>query len=97
MDLAHPLGVTLRKVVVYRYDMHALARESVEVRGQRGHEGLAFTRFHFGNSALVQTDTADNLNVEVLHFKHAPARLSERRERVEKNFVERFARRKSVL
>ncbi len=73
MNLAHPFRVALCKIVVDGDDMHALTRKRVEVCGKGGNKRLAFARLHFGNSALMQAYAADNLNVEVLHFKHAPA------------------------
>ena len=45
----------------------------------------------------MQTDTADYLNVEVLHFEYAPACFAERGERVEKNIVKRFTLCEPVL
>ena len=39
IDAAHPFRVALRKVIVDGNDVHALARDSVEVTGERGDEG----------------------------------------------------------
>ena len=52
--------------------MHALAGEGIQVGGQGGHKGLAFTGLHFGNITAVQGDAADDLHGEVLHAQHAP-------------------------
>ena len=82
MHFAHPLGVALCKIIVYGYDMHPFPRKRVEVCGQRGNECFSFTRAHFCDTPLVQTDTADDLNVEMLHAEHAHARFAKRRERV---------------
>ena len=97
MHFTHPLRVSLCKVIVYGDDMHALARKRVQIRGKGGNERFTFTRFHFGDTSLMQTYAADYLNVEVLHTQNTPARLSQSRECVEQNIVERFALCKSVL
>jgi hypothetical protein len=62
--------------------MHAFARERVQVCRQGGNERFTFTRTHFGNTALMQTDTADNLHAEMAHIEYARRRLSQRRKRV---------------
>jgi hypothetical protein len=46
----------------------AEAGEGVEVDGQGGDEGFAFTGLHFRDHAAVQGDAADELDVEVDHF-----------------------------
>ena len=97
MHLAHPLRVALGEVVVDGDDVHALARKGVEIGGKGGDQRLAFTRAHFRDSALVQTDTADYLHVEVLHAQHAPGRLAQRRKSIGQNIVQRFARRQTPL
>ena len=62
VDLAHPLGVTLCQVVVDGDDVDAFAGEGVEVGGQGGHQGLTFTGLHFGDTALMEDDAADELD-----------------------------------
>ena len=62
VDLAHPVAVALGQVVVDGDDMHALAAQGVQVGGQGGHQGLAFTGLHLGDAALVQDDAADELH-----------------------------------
>ena len=44
-------------------DMHAFARQSVEVGGKDRGERLAFARFHFRNPALVQGNGAHQLHI----------------------------------
>ena len=68
VERAHPLGVTLGEVVIDRHHVYTVAREGVEEYGERGHEGLAFTRCHFGNLSLGQHDAAEELHVVVYHF-----------------------------
>ena len=91
IQLAHPLGVTAGKIVVDGYDVNAVARKRVEVRGQGSHKGFTFTCFHFGDSALVEHDAADDLNGEVLHAQHTPACLAADGKRVGQNIVGGFA------
>jgi hypothetical protein len=73
VERPHPLRVALGEVVVDGHDVHALARQRVEVRGQRRHERLALARRHLGDDALVQHHAADQLHVEVTH-PEGPAR-----------------------
>ena len=65
VDLAHPLGVTPGQVVVHRDEVHALAREAVQVHGQGRDERLALTGLHLGDPAEVQRRTAHELDVVV--------------------------------
>ena len=79
---AHPLGVVLREVVVDRDDVDALAGERVEVRRERGDQGLALTGLHLGDVAEVQRRAAHDLDVEVALAEHPLGRLADRRERL---------------
>ena len=45
--------------------MDALARQCIEIDGERGHQRLAFAGLHFGNAALMQHHAADELHIEV--------------------------------
>ena len=64
---AHPFCVALGEVVVDGYQVHAKAGEGVEVNGQGGHQGLAFSRGHFCNAAQMKNGTANQLHVVVHH------------------------------
>ena len=48
--------------------MHPLPGEGVQVGGQRGHEGLSFSRGHFRDPAGMEHHPADQLDVERNHF-----------------------------
>ena len=61
---AHLVRVTLCKVVVNRYDMHALAAECVKVCGQGSNECLTFTCLHLCDTTLVEKNTTDELYLE---------------------------------
>ena len=97
INVAHPFAVTLCKVIVNGDDMYAVARKRVEVCGEGSHKGLTFTRLHFRDSALMQNDTADKLNVIMTLAEHAPRCFSYRRKRFGKDIVERFAVCQSAL
>ena len=91
VELAHPLGVAAREVIVDRYDVDAVSCEGVEVGGQCGDKGLALTGFHFGDASLMEHDAADDLNGKMLHSEHAPARLTAGGKSLGKDVVQSFA------
>ena len=91
VDLAHPLGVTLCEVVVYRNYVNALTCKRIEVYGKSSNECLTFTCLHLGDTALMQDDTADQLYAEMLHTKCTLRRLPADRERFRKKIVQRLA------
>ena len=64
IDLAHPFRVALGEVVVHRDDMHALARQRVQIGREGRDQRLALARLHLGDVALVQEDPAHQLHVE---------------------------------
>ena len=71
--------------------MHALAGQRVQVNGQGGHQGLAFTGLHLGDAGAVQHDTTDDLHREVLHAQHTPAGLTADGEGLGQDIVQSFA------
>ena len=71
VDFAHPLAVALGEVVVYRNDMNAIARQRVKVRRESRHKGFTLTGLHFGDSALMKYDSADDLYGVVLDSDYA--------------------------
>jgi hypothetical protein len=91
IDPAHPVGVALREVVVDGDQVHAVAGERVEVDRQRRDERLAFAGAHFGDLAVVQRHSADQLDVEVAHLQRALAGLAHDGERLGQQIVERLA------
>ena len=88
VDLAHPLGVALGQVVVDGDQVHAAARERVEVRRERGDEGLALAGLHLRDPAEVQRGAAHDLHVEVPLPERALPGLAHRRERLGEEVVE---------
>jgi len=43
--------------------MYTVARQSIQVRSQSGHQGFTFTGFHLGDFAFMQDDTTDQLHI----------------------------------
>ena len=76
------------EVVVDRDEVHAPARERVEVRRQRGDERLALAGLHLGDPAEVQRGAAHELHVEVALAEHPAAGLAHGRERLGEEVVE---------
>ncbi len=91
VQLAHGLGVALGQVIVDGHDVHALARQRVQIGRQGRGQGLALAGAHFGDFAVVQNHAADQLHVEVAHLEHALGRFAADRERFRQQRVQRFA------
>ena len=91
IEYSHPFAVTLSQIIVYRDDMYAFARYSIEAYGKRSYESFTFARFHFCYIAVMQHDTADYLNFKVLHPQDAPARLSDLSEYLRQEIVQSFS------
>ena len=89
VDPAHPVRVTTRQVVVDRDDMHALARQRVEVDRERRGQGLALTGAHLGDLAVVQHHAPDHLHVEVAHAVDTLSRLADNGKGFHQQVVER--------
>ena len=91
VDLTHPLGVALGEVIVDGYNVHALAGQCVQIRGQGRDQRLAFAGLHLRDAALMQHDAADHLHAVMPHAQHAPRRLAAGREGLGQQVVERLA------
>ena len=68
MDLSHPLGITLRQVIVDRNDLDAFSRQRVQISRTGGYQRFSFTGFHFSDTALMENNSADQLNRIMLHI-----------------------------
>lgn len=88
MDPAHHLGVTLGQVVVHRDQVDALARERIEVGGERADEGLALTGLHLGDIPEVERGAAHHLYVVVALAEDALGGLTDGRERLGEQVVQ---------
>ena len=91
VDAAHPLAVAGGQVVVDRDEVHALARQAVEVGRQRRDEGLALAGLHLGHPAEVQGGAAHQLHVVVALAEHPPAGLADDGEGLDQQVVEGLA------
>ena len=89
--LAHPLAVALGEVVVDRDDVNALAGQRIQISRQGRHKGLALAGLHLRDTALMQDDTADDLDAVMTHAEHAPRSLAAGRECLGEQLVERLA------
>ena len=90
MNSTHPFRVTTRQVVVHRDEMHALTRQAIEIRRQSGDQGLAFTRFHFGNPAEVQRCSTHQLHVIVTLPNDAVRSFANDRECFDQKIIKGF-------
>ena len=91
VNLAHPLAVAAGQVIVDGHHVHALAGQRVQVRRQRGYQGLALAGLHFSDAALMHHQTADELHPVVPHAHGAAGRLAHRREGLGEDVVLRLA------
>ena len=91
IDAPHFLGADARKVLVDRDDVHALARERVEICRHGGNERFAFTGLHLRNATLMQDDTAEHLHAERAFAQHAVGGFSDRGKSLGQNVVGRLA------
>ena len=87
VELAHPLAVALGQVIVDGDDVHALAGQGVQVGGQGGHQGLAFTGLHLGNAGTMKHNAADDLHRVGLQAQHTPVRFAADGERFGQDIV----------
>ena len=90
VNLAHPLGVTLGKIIVDRNDMNALTRKRIKVCRKCCNESFTFTCFHFTYTSLMQNDTAQYLNGEMAHSEHSVTRLTASGKCLGKNIIKRL-------
>ena len=97
IELTHPLGVTLCKIIINGYDMNAFSRKRVKICRKGRNEGLTFTRFHFTDTSLMKHDTTDYLNGEMAHTEYAVACLSASGKGFGKNIVKRLSVFKSIF
>ena len=65
MNASHPFSVKACQVIVDRDDMHAIARQAIEIRRQSRHKGLSFTGLHFRNPTKVKRGSTHQLDIEM--------------------------------
>ncbi len=88
---AHLLAVAFGQVVVDGDQVHAPARQRVQVGRQYGGQGLALTGLHLGDVAEMQRRATHQLDVERTLTQYPPGRLAGDRERLGQQVVEIFA------
>ena len=91
VDLSHPFRISLGKILVYRNDMNAFARQCVKVGRQGRHQGFTLTGLHFRNAALMKDYTADQLNAVMTGTQHTIARFSDNGKGFGQNIIQRLA------
>ena len=91
VDFAHPLCVTLCKIVVDSNYVHTFACECIEICWQSCNQSFTFTCIHLSNTTLVQNNTTDDLYVKVTHIKHTCTSLANNCKSIWQNIVCSFA------
>ena len=74
--LAHFLRLELSEVIVDGNDMNALSVERICICSQAGNECFTFTCLHFGDTSLMQDDSAYYLDRERLFTQNSPCSLT---------------------
>ena len=97
IDVAHPFGITPGQIVVDRNDVHAFARQSVQIGRQGGGQGLTLTGFHLCDLALVEHDPADELSIKRPHLQRAHRGFPDGCKGLRKNVVKGFSLINSLL
>ena len=70
--------------------MDAFAGQGVQVGGQGGHKGLAFTGLHLSDGTAMQGDAAGDLHREVLHAQRTPGSLAADGKGIGQDIVQRL-------
>ncbi len=91
IQLAHPLGIACRQIVVHRHHMHALSGQRIQIGRQGRHQGLAFAGAHLGDLAVMQHHAADQLHIEVPHLQGALAAFAHHGKSFRQDRIQRFA------
>ena len=91
VDLPHPLAVPSSQVVVHCAQVHSTTSESVQIGGKCGHQGLPLAGTHLGDPSQVEGDPAHHLDVVMALAENPLCRLSDHRERLDKEVVEFLA------
>ena len=71
INLSHPDRIAAGEIVIDGYDMHAPALKSIEVGRQGRYQSLALAGLHLGDTTLVHSDAAQELNVKVTLSRRA--------------------------
>ena len=77
MYFTHPLGISLRQVVIDRYDTDTLALQSVQICRKCGYQCLTFTGLHLCDTSLMQDNTTNDLYSVMFHTKDTACGLAD--------------------
>ena len=88
IELAHPAGITLSKIIVDCNDMNAATSKRIKVNWECCNESFTFTSLHLGNIAFVKHHTTDELNIEWTKFQNAITCFTNKREGFWKKLIE---------
>src|ERR1700732_4386962 len=91
INAAHPFGVAAGEIIIDGDDMDALARERVEIGGERRDKRLAFAGAHLGDRSLMQNHPANELNIEMPLAEDAARRFPYRCESRHEQIVKALA------
>ena len=91
VDLSHPVGIAAGQVIIHGNDMHALAGDRIQVSRQGCSQRLAFAGAHFGDLAVMQHHSADQLHIVMAHPQYPRARLAHNRKCFGQEGIQRFA------
>ena len=97
MYLSHPFRITLCQVVVHSNNMNTFSFQRVQVSRKRRYQCLTFTGLHLGNTSLMQDNTTDQLNTEMLHIKDTLRSFPDRCICLWKNIIQCFSCSKSLF
>ncbi|MNO83947.1 hypothetical protein D3C76_752750 [compost metagenome] len=67
INLSHLRTVALSQIVIDCYDMHAFAKQCIQVDRQSTYQRLTFTCLHLRDTALMQRHASNQLNVKMPH------------------------------
>ena len=59
IDLTHPTGVELGKIVVDGHHVDAFFGQGVQINWRGGYQRLTFTSLHFSHAAFVQNNATN--------------------------------------
>ena len=76
IDGSHPLCITFSEVIVYRYYMDTFTGHCIQGDRQRCDEGFTLAGLHLSYFALVENNTAHQLDIEMSLLNSAPGCLS---------------------
>ena len=88
--LSHPLRITLRQIVVDRYDMNTLPFECIQICRKCRNQCLTFTGTHLRDTSLMQQDTTDQLHTVMLHMKNTVSGFADNRKCFRKQIIKRL-------